>query len=299
VSLGTADNLQPFADEEVLEAARTLGAASGMAASVPAILRTLRDSEFHGDRLASFILGEPVLVARVLRVANSAYYHQARRVASIERAIAVLGIDSVRAIATVAALDMLIDASCGRSALDFAAFRRHSIAAAVIARNLANVHDPQMAVDAFIAALLHDLGQVVQARLRPKGFAGLKRALGGAARPMTVAEIREIELRHVGATHEHCAELVFRDWNLPEALGVAVLFHHAPMAAPAAFRSLAALTHLGDAVHREDAEEGVRDFFGQESSALAQRWLGLTAEQLEKAAGAARGHGASWTADHG
>ena len=45
--------------------------------------------------------------------------------------------------------------------------------------------------------------------------------------------------------HAHCAEVVFRDWRLPETIVAAIRHHEAPARAPAPLRELASLVHLG------------------------------------------------------
>jgi hypothetical protein len=49
----------------------------------------------------------------------------------------------------------------------------------------------------------------------------------------------------VKVTHAHCAEVVFQDWRLPEAIVVAIRHHEAPARAPVPLRELASLVHLG------------------------------------------------------
>jgi len=281
-------------DEEILGAARTLGAASGMATTVPRLLTKLRDPNLHGKSLANFICTEPVLVARVLRVANSAYYHHQTRVASVERAISILGSDAVRSIATVVALDALIDANHGTDVFIASALRRHSLASALLGRYLAQICCPDLVVDAFLAALMHDLGHLLQVRLRPRGFAQMRMTLNGVRQPMTGSALRAVEEEHVGVAHERCIEIVFRDWKLPEALAVGVGFHHSPMAAPEELRSLAALTHLSANLASQRGDAAAQELFVQELCKEAQQWLGLRDVDLRTASNAGLSGRCAW-----
>src|SRR4051812_8973908 len=62
------------------------------------------------ERLSALLSSDPLLAARVLRVANSAFFGRERRVGSIEAALAVLGTDAVSAIALAASFDGAFDA---------------------------------------------------------------------------------------------------------------------------------------------------------------------------------------------
>ena len=57
--------------------------------------------------------------------------------------------------------------------------------------------------------------------------------------------IRDIEAAAAVTSHELCGAVIFKAWNLPEALIAATRHHHDPMAAPEMHRDLAALVHLG------------------------------------------------------
>jgi len=128
------------------------------------------------------------------------------------------------------------------SPLGVSAMLRHSVATAIAAHALARITRPAIAAEAFVAGLLHDLGVMVQLRLDPGGVLKLIDEL----RVDPERGINELEQERMGASHAHCAAVVFESWNLPAMLVSATSHHHDPGAAPVQNRELAALVNLGN-----------------------------------------------------
>jgi HD-like signal output (HDOD) protein len=214
-----------LSDAEVLIAARSLGAsAMGGARLVAALLQP--DLEAH--ELARRIGSEPGIAARVLRVANSAYFGCTGSVATLDRAIQVLGLAGIKGAAAAACMDRMVSPGAAAGCFDADRFRRHSLASACAAQQLARQLDSALAEEAFMAGLLHDLGVVVLAKLRPQGLAAWQRALRGGEVPDDART--DLERQLVGSTHEHCTALTLQAWQLPDSLVQAVAGHHAPAA---------------------------------------------------------------------
>ena len=220
----------------ILEAATALhmvGAGSGSPARLIALLC---DERLGADELAGKIEAHPVLSARVLKVANSAYYGRSRGVGSVRQALLILGLNAVRGIAAAACIDQVMPRRTVTLA-DIAAIFRHSLATAIACEMLATSSHPPLVPGAFIAGLVHNLGVVIQASVDPTGMA----ALMDARRSDPVIDIRALEAQHVQVRHEECAAVLFDAWQLPDALIAAARYHHTPEAAPESHRALVAL----------------------------------------------------------
>lgn len=231
--------------------------------------------------MAGIVGQEPGLTARVLRVANSAYYGRPREIATLDRAIVVLGLDAVRGIAAAACLDRGLLRSPATAAVDMDAVLRHSVTAAAAAESLGRLRHRTLAGEAFIAALLHDFGVVVQLHLAVDPMVVRATELRTTPRAIHPAEERE----QVGTSHADCGAVVFEAWQLPAALVDAVRHHHEPANAPEAARPVTALVHLGDLLAlRLESCHAFEVAPGEPDAALDL--LGLTAEELD-AVGAA------------
>lgn len=109
--------------------------------------------------LAHLILQDSSMTARVLRLANSAYYNPAgKAVNTISRAILFLGFDAVRSIAlTIAIIDPLLKGLQHEHVVREMARAFH---AAIQAKSIAQIRGVVDIEEVFIAALLYRLGHM-------------------------------------------------------------------------------------------------------------------------------------------
>lgn len=245
--------------------------------SGPNLLAALCDLKADADVIASLVDREPGLAARVLRVANSAFYGNARGVTTVGRALLVLGFDAVRGIAAAACMDRGLVKPREGAIIDFSAVVRHSLGTAVAAEQLARLVQRDLAGEAFIAGLLHNLGLPIQARLDP---AGLQAVVDALAIDPTL-DLRALEARLTRVGHENCAAVLFESWNLPPLLIDAIRNHHAPFDAPASSGHLALLVHVAAELSARHVLRPPAEPLGSRWEAEAYRTMGI----LEDAAG--------------
>jgi len=163
------------------------------------------------------------------------------RVASrLSIALLVLGFDSVRSVAAAACLDRGLAYATQTAALDHHAMVRHSLTTAVAAESIAKLVQRELAGEAFIAGLLHNLGLPVQAVIDAPGL----RALAAALRAGNFDDYRQLERSTLRVSHEECAAVVFEQWQLPDSLIEAARWHHAALFAPGPHKWLAAVLGL-------------------------------------------------------
>jgi putative nucleotidyltransferase with HDIG domain len=129
------------------------------------LLWMLEDPRTSASDLGRLIESDPALSTQVIRLSNTAFYGLSGKVESAWRAVTVLGLSTVRALATTSAFDLFSDHV--RSVPDD--FWQHSVtagaAAAAIARRVGIQPN-----DAFSAGLLHDLGTALVFRRGPRRY---------------------------------------------------------------------------------------------------------------------------------
>jgi len=174
--------------------------------------------------VAKIIAEDAGMSARVLRMANSAYYSLPQPVASVRQAVVILGLESVRSVVLSAAV--LESFSGYQENPEFQdRFWRHSLATASAARVLFGGQRTDRIVsggeEGFCAGLLHDIGKLVMICHIPKLQAGTT-----AHKLYEIVEDRWIEDDVVGATHAAIGGYLADRWKLPEVLRVAITHHH-------------------------------------------------------------------------
>ncbi|MBK9575727.1 MAG: HDOD domain-containing protein [Fibrobacterota bacterium] len=129
------------------------------AQTIGEINKILGKEEYSSLALARVVLQDPSMTAKVLKLANSAFYNPGgTSISTISRAVVVLGFNAVQAICvTIAVIESLVKGKAKDRVMRELA---RSIHAASQARNIANIQRDQSSEEIFIAALLMNLGQM-------------------------------------------------------------------------------------------------------------------------------------------
>lgn len=211
----------PVTQDEVIRMADQLPSFPSI---VTEILDTLDDPDANLKLLASFILLDPVITARVLSVANLAAAHTRRTAAvkDIYTATSLIGMSRVREMALISSiggyLDHLTPGNAG------ARFWRHSVSVAVCAVEVAlHVQTPVSIDVALISGLLHDVGQLWLHRFRPDAFRAALSTSDSQRR-----RIEQVEFEHFGVNHCVIGRWLANQWALPPGIGQAIDGHHNP-----------------------------------------------------------------------
>lgn len=179
-------------------------------------LQLAEGDRFSAHELAGAIAADPALTARILRLANSAYYGFPRRIATVRDAVVLLGFRAVRS-ATLAA--SVMQAMPDARGVDATAFWRHSITVGLLAEVLARARRRHLD-EAFTAGVLHNAGRLALAQQRPEELA----RVCAASRDRGVAiDVAEREL--LGFTDAELGGALALHWNFPEDLAEAVKKH--------------------------------------------------------------------------
>ena len=205
------------------------------------VMRLCQAEEIDLWQVAQALSSDPSLSARVLRAANSASLAARGKVSTVNRAVALLGTKAV--VSLTLSFSLL---RCRRTddsdGLDRGAFWRRAVFSALAARSLAEVAavgvDPE---EAFVAALLQDLGMLALAEVFRTRYAQLCNRAG-----RDHAALAAMERELWGADHAAASAFLARAWQLPQLLVDAVGESHGdfgPNHRPAPGRPQATLSH--------------------------------------------------------
>lgn len=109
------------------------------------------------DQITRTLSADPVLSAKLLRLANSAYYHVSRSIGTVDDAVRMLGFVTVR---TLVISSGLVNGFRTAPGLDLPNFWCYSLRAAVAARWIAKKTGENSDL-AFTIGLMHAIGQVI------------------------------------------------------------------------------------------------------------------------------------------
>ena len=191
---------------------RITAALDDLPAHRPVAAKVIAEADDHRSDAQSLgrTLGlDPALVAKVLRLANSAYFGLSGKVSAPSFAVTVVGFSTVRSLA-VAAIAGLEDAP---EALD--GFWDRSVLTAVVAGEVASRVGAK-APDAFSVGLLARLGQALLVRCDPERYPLL------VAEAADREELLEAEGRRYGAHHTRVSAEALAAWSFPDDLSEAM-----------------------------------------------------------------------------
>jgi len=201
------------------------------------ILDTVRMDSFTFEDLARVIESDPALAARVLKAANSPYYHLSSKVSSIEKSVAILGTHTVKNIA----LSFVIcsEFQCeSYETFDATIFWRHALSSAVAAQLTATLVRASNN-DLFITALMQDIGILVMHGCRPRDYQLVFNCKKESNRPLP-----EIERMIFACDHQEVGAELLKSWLLPEEIYEPVRYHHQDAQVPEKYRITTAILSI-------------------------------------------------------
>ena len=211
-------------------------------AAVLRVMQTADDPKASASDVARALASDQALAARVLKLANSAFYGASRRISTVSEAVVILGLRTTRNLAMATSCEEMLTREVSGYAMQRGALWRHSLACGTAAQALAKRADIRGVEEAFVAGLLHDIGKVILSAYQREKFALTLRRTLEQGIPYCEAE-REI----FGFDHAEAGARLLERWNLPSALVSAVRWHHTPQDAPDP-SPLPTLVHIADAI---------------------------------------------------
>ena len=243
-------------------------------------LQAIRDPDASVSSVAAVLSDDPGMSVRLLRLVNSAGRSGARKVESVDRAVAVAGMASVESLVLSIGVGSALPQP---SVVGFDPRRFWETAArrAVIARSLAAELHPAAAGMSFTAGLLQDMAIPLLATAREDYRPVLEAWHAGEGR------LAEMERSEFGWDHSEVATWVCDSWQLPEGLAEAIGGHHKSvdgLAAPPAVELVATLTETADSTDLDRLVALANERYGL----AADRCVALVKEAEEGASELAR-----------
>jgi len=174
--------------------------------------------------LARLISSDQSLTAKILKLANSAYYGFPREISTVNLAIVVLGFNAVKDMGLSVSILEAFSNSAETDLFELTKFWEHSIGCGVAARMLAKKFNYRISGEAFVAGLLHDMGKVVLNQYLRYDLIKVLKIADERKCPLIEAEQEVLEV-----THPQIGAWLAEKWNLPEHIVEVITFHHDPV----------------------------------------------------------------------
>ncbi len=208
-------------------------------AVVMELLNNLDQEDTDISILAKKVTQDLALTAKTLRYANSPFYSTLIKVTTIQQAISLLGMETVKQMVLSAALSGCFpENNC--EGFDHKAFWKHSNAVAYVSKLIARRMNFNEDV-AFTAGLLHDIGLLALVTLFPQHFEQVI-----AYRKSGLATQFEAERKILGIDHAAVGEALAVEWNFSDVMKNAIAGHHQPDQPGIGF--LASIIHVADGI---------------------------------------------------
>jgi HD-like signal output (HDOD) protein len=214
-----------------------------------AVMKVLDETEKNepsAAKVESIVTMDQAIVARLLKVVNSAYYGLPGQVVTVGQAITILGLQQVRNLVLGLGAFGAFASNSPKQAEILRTCWLHGLATAGSASQLGKQVGLNSKVQdlCFVGGLMHDLGKLFLFTQLPQPYA---EAVSRAKKSGTTLD--EMEVRLFGMNHAEIGKMLVERWNFPEQLCSLIGSHEGPFDGtenPAIW-----CVHLGDCLTKD------------------------------------------------
>jgi len=217
--------------EDLLKDANSLPNLPGV---VQQLISSFEDENVSIDEISDIISADPVLSAKLLRLANSAYYGMPRQIASVSDAMAMLGFITVRTLVVSAGLAGSFKHLSG---IDLKAFWKNSLHVACLAKHWSKPIGLNREL-VFTVGIMHRIGELLLHQRLPERMAHMD-----SSAALFDLHRFQVERRLLGFSYAEAGSRLASHWHFPNSFIQAVLSAPEPLAAPP-FDPVGGLVHL-------------------------------------------------------
>ena len=207
------------------------------------IVEIVEDPRATARDMHDVVRADPALAAKILKVVNSAFYGLPSQIASLERAITMLGLSAVKNIALAASLSRMFRAEAVSEQFAARDLWQHCVAVGVCARELSASTEWAQRDEVFVAGLVHDLGLIIVQQLLPDKLRSVCEECFNQPQ-----DFRQAEQAHIGADHQAFGLALAQRWKFPPHLCWAIGAHHQPDAVAGPHQRFVSLVYLADTI---------------------------------------------------
>ena len=207
------------------------------------------------DTIALLLQSDPDLCARLLRMANSAFYSFPAKIETIDRAVNTIGLRQIRELILVTSV---VKAFSGipLDMVNMSMFWEHSISVGIMARALGQHAKLPNSENFYIPGLLHDIGRLVLYLKLPELMHDLL-----LQRRHQRKNLFQLENQCLGYSNAEIGGRLLEIWKLPQSIYQPIAEHHDPSQGNE-FEVVSCVIHVADAwvdANRLDSNGDISD----------------------------------------
>lgn len=179
-------------------------------------------AETSMTEIANLISKDMTMSAKILKIANSAFYSFSSKISTVHQAVSNIGKNAIRSLVLSVSF-LTIKTNYKNEVFDYEKYWQKSLSSAVAAKLIMAEIDKTDPEEIFIAALLQNIGELILARSFPQQYEQVLMRLSGNEK-----DVIEIEQQNIGADHAYVGYEVTRNWGFPTELLIPIQYHHNP-----------------------------------------------------------------------
>ena len=203
------------------------------------IIDAVKADEASLSELARIVSSDPALTARVLKISNSSFYSLPQKVDTIQKALTILGTETLKNIALSFVIVKWMQSDNG-DGFNYEVFWKRAVTAAVAA-DLISSAIKQKSDDIFISGLLQDIGIIILYLCMTEEYQKVFDEKRVAAGPVVMAEKKIF-----GFDHQEVGTKMLEKWGLPESIYMPIAYHHQSKNIPEKYEAKARVLWLAD-----------------------------------------------------
>ncbi len=220
---------------------------------VSEVLQQIESTTSDAKRFEKLISQDVVLTARVLKLANSAFYGYSRSIVNLSEAIVILGLDTLKSLVIAVSAYQYLNKQFPGYGLKRNELWIHSLTTAMLARSIGEHINHKDTEQFFIGGLLHDIGKIILCRYVAENFDDIKKLV-----EKNHIDFNTAEKQVLGYSHSEVGSNIAYIWRMPSRLVEVTSHHHMPMLASEENMDYVAAVHCADQISYEmEAGAGV------------------------------------------
>ncbi len=244
-------------------------------------LELLNDENCSIREVTELLGKDQSIAAKIIKLANSAFYGYPRQISSLSEAIVIVGFNSLKTLLVTASASNLLQRKVEGYMISEGQLWKHSYAVAYTASITAKMTGKYDSDKAFTAGILHDIGKLILGNYLKGSY---KRVVTHCKH--NHVDFTDAEQKFLGYHHAEVGGMILEHWNFPLTMANAVRHHHKPVNGKpveenteAIDRNLMAIIYLANTWVKEEGIGISVENYGESKKDYFETELGITEEK--------------------